>query len=263
MPKLNSEKQQLQKNVNKLTKQLDDTEKRLGEERETRKTVEDGQEAKIKEVEASWKAILEEKTDNWEAKERSLEDKVENQERLLKEIKASYEVSQRLGQGAEENEALRNGSTAAELEIVQSDLEKTSARLADVEARNEQLRYDLAQAVSQSQSANTAQDVEDDPAFLRLRSENSALLRKLDAARFDKDSEKNNWDSKLRQTDRTLAQLTAERDEFRTKLQKCADYDDLKRELEVIKVSILPLIPYRRKFSTDNTDNRILHRRRY
>ncbi|KAH6682448.1 CASP protein [Verticillium dahliae] len=61
----------------------------------------------------------EEKKGNWEAKEKALEDKVENQERLLNEIKASYEM-------------------------LRSDVERTSARLAEMEARNEQLRLDLA-----------------------------------------------------------------------------------------------------------------------
>ena len=32
---------------------------------------------------------------------------------------------------------------------------------------------------------------------------------------------------------------TAEKEELRAKLEKCADYEDLKRELEVIKVCII------------------------
>ncbi|OJJ35013.1 hypothetical protein ASPWEDRAFT_171840 [Aspergillus wentii DTO 134E9] len=233
VPKLTSERDQLQGSVNRLTSQLEDTEKRLQEERTARKKLEESQETKAKEIEDSWSAVLSEKSNNWAAKEKSLEEKVENQERLLKELKASYEVSQRLGQDDDNGDGSPHGASAAELELVSADLEKTSLRLAEVEARNEQLRLELAQAVSHPHAEQTS--VEDDPSYLRLQSENSSLLRKLDAARFDKDSQRNSWEAKLLQAERQGTKVTAERDELRSRLEKVADYEDLRRELEVIK----------------------------
>ncbi|KAF3397935.1 Protein CASP [Penicillium rolfsii] len=235
VPKLTSERDQLQQSVDRLTKQQEETEKRLQEERAARKKLEENQESKIKEIEASWEAVLKEKTSNWEAKEKSLEEKVENQERLVKELKASYEVSQRLGSGQDEDtEDARSGATAAELELVSADLEKTSLRLADMEARNEQLRLELAQAVSHSNSGQST-SVEDDPNYQRLQSENSALLRKLDAARYEKDSTRHAWEAKLLQAERNASKSVAERDELRSRLEKVADYDEIRRELEMIK----------------------------
>ena len=236
LPKITKENQHLQESVSKLTTQLEETEKQLDKERTLRKSLEETNETKIKEVEASWAAVLEEKKDNWEAKEQSLEDKVENQERLLKEIKASYEVSQRLGTGEDDdNEGNPTFASAAELEIVNSDLERTSVRLAEVEARNEQLRLELAQAASHSQT-HQAPSLEDDPAFLRMRTENASLLRKIDATRLEKESEKRGWESKLRALEREAAQLQSDRDSIRSKAQRWSDYDDLKRELDVLKV---------------------------
>lgn len=235
VPKLTSERDQLQKSVDRLTKQQEETEKRLSEERAARKKLEENQESKAKEIEASWEAVLTEKTNNWAAKEKSLEEKVENQDRLIKELKASYEVSQRLGEGedqGDDTEGLRSGATAAELELVSADLEKTSLRLADVEARNEQMRLELAQAVSHSSGPVS---VEDDPDYLRLQSENSSLLRKLDAARFDKDSERHTWEAKLLQAERALSKAAVEREELRVRLAKMADYDEICRELEMIR----------------------------
>lgn len=234
VPKLTSERDQLQQSVDRLTRQQEETEKRLQEERTARKKLEENQEARAKEIESSWEAVLTEKTNNWEAKEKSLEEKVENQERLIKELKASYEVSQRLGGEDDENHGAQSGATAAELELVSAELEKTSLRLADVEARNEQLRLELAQAVSHSPPDQPA-SVEDDPAYLRLQSENSALLRKLDAARYDKDSTRHSWEAKLLQAERNVSKTTAERDELRSRLEKVADYEDIRRELEMIK----------------------------
>ncbi|KAF7595604.1 hypothetical protein BBP40_005351 [Aspergillus hancockii] len=235
VPKLTSERNQLQSNVDRITSQLEATEKRMEEERATRKKLEENQEAKIKEIESSWSAVLSEKSNNWTAKEKSLEEKVENQERLIKELKASYEVSQRLGQEDDGgNDTQQGRATAAELELISADLEKTSLRLAEVEARNEQLRLELAQVVSHSQTEQMT-SIEDDPTYLRLQSENSSLLRKLDAARFDRESERHSWESKISQAERQSTKVAAERDELRARIEKVADYEDIRRELEMIK----------------------------
>ncbi|KAK4162727.1 protein CASP [Cladorrhinum sp. PSN259] len=233
LPKLSKENQHLQDTVKRLTNQLEDTESKLQTERDTRKGLEENLESKVKEVEKSWTAVLEEKQDNWVAKEKALEDKLENQDRLLNEIKASYEVNQRLGKDDGE-EGQRGHVTSAELEMVHSDLERTSTRLAEVEARNEQLRLELAQAKSQV-PAHTEASLEDDPGFLRVRSENSSLIRKLDAARVEKEGLKRSLDTKLRGLEREVGLLKEERDSLKSKVQKWSDYEDVKQELEVLK----------------------------
>ncbi|KAK5128763.1 hypothetical protein LTR85_000096 [Meristemomyces frigidus] len=236
VPKLEGENEHLQKQVAKLNSQLEESEKQLEQERTKRQSFEGSQDGRIKEVEDSWSAVLKEKEENWSAKERSLEDKVENQERLLKELKASYEVSQRLEKSGEDpQEASRGTATQAELDIVNSELERANSRLADVEARNEQLRIELAQSAGQAHSSARSTVAEDDPAFLRLRSENQSLLRKLDSARYDKDSEKGNVESKLRGLEREISSLKADRDALEIKVQKWNDYDELKRELDMLR----------------------------
>jgi len=234
LPKVTQENEHLQKSVSKLTTQLEETESRLESERTARKTIEEGLETKVKEIESSWAAVLEEKKDNWEAKEKLLEEKVENQDRLLNEIKASYEVTQRLGQSETSEDSGRGHVTSAELEMVNSDLERTSVRLAEVEARNEQLRIELAQSASQVPS-QPALALEDDPGYMRMRSENSSLLRKLDAARVERDARKRELDGKLRSLEREIGLLKEERDALKSKVQKWSDYEDVKQELEVLK----------------------------
>ncbi|KAI1371538.1 CASP C terminal-domain-containing protein [Hypoxylon crocopeplum] len=234
LPKLTEENQHLQSNVTELTSQLDETESRLQTESANRKQLESNLETRVKEVEQSWVAVLDEKKDNWEAKEKALEEKIESQDRLLNEIKASYEVNQRL-KGSEDADAeSSNGHVmSAELEMVNSDLERTSARLADVEARNEQLRLELAQSKSQVSTQTPA--LEDDPGYIRMRSENSSLIRKLDSARVEKEAFKRNIDTRLRGLEREVGLLKEERDSLKAKVQKWNDYDDIKQELEVLK----------------------------
>lgn len=236
VPKLESENERLHKQNSKLNEQLEETEKQLEGERSKRQSFEGSQDTRIKEVEESWAAVLKEKEDNWTSKEHSLEVKVDNQERLLKELKASYEVSQRLEKSDREvTDDSRSTATAAELEIVSSELERANLRLADVEARNEQLRLELAQSASQSNSSGRSTAVEDDPAYLRLRSENTSLLRRLDTARHDKDAERSNLEGKVRALEREIASLKADRDALQSKVQKWSDYDETKRELDMLR----------------------------
>lgn len=223
----------MQKQVASLTTQLEDSEKRLEQERTTRQTAQTAGDDKVKEVEKRWEAVLQEKQGNWEAKENSLEEKVENQDRLLKELKASYEVSQRLGKGNED--AAGSTATAAELEIVSSELDRAHTRLAEIEARNEQLRLELAQSASKGGDHGP---IDENPAFLRLQSENASLARRLETVRYDKDAELRKLEDRLRSLERDTTYLKTDRDALRAKVQKWGDYDSIKSELEVLKVNL-------------------------
>ena len=235
LPKLTEENKHLQENLAKITSQLEVTESKLQAERTARKEVEENLENRVKEVEASWTAVLEESKDNWEAKEKSLEEKAENQERLLSEMRASYEVNQRLGKsGSADQDAQRNHVSSAEVEMLHADLERTSARLAEVEARNEQMRIELAQAKS-SVTTQSDRSLEDDPGYMRMRSENSALIRKLDSARVEREGLKRDFEARLRSMEREAALLREEKESLKTKVQKWSDYDELRQELEVLK----------------------------
>ncbi|CAK7264129.1 hypothetical protein SEPCBS119000_000841 [Sporothrix epigloea] len=235
MPKLAEENDRLQSTVSQLTSQLDETETQLQTELVARKQLEDNLEIKVKEVEQSWTSVLDEKTETWGAKEKAFEEKIETQDRLLSEIKASYEVNQRLGLAEEagNDEGRRPYVTSAELEMVNSDLERTSARLADVEARNGQLLTQLAQA--KSAIPDLSKSIEDDPAYIKVLTQNSSLVRKLEAGRVEKESLKRQLDMKLRGLEREVGSLRDERKTLKAKVQQWSDYEDVKQELEVLK----------------------------
>lgn len=233
-PKLRDENKHLQENVAKLTAQLEETETKLQSELAARKDLEDNLDTKVKDIESSWNAVLGERKDNWEAREKSLEEKVESQERLLNELKATYETNQRLGKAGDEQEGIRSQASRAELDMLHSDLERTSARLANVESRNEQMRLDLAEAKS-SASSQTKTSLEDDPDYMRMRSENSSLIRKLDSTRLEKEGLKRDLETKARSTERELNLLKEEKESLKSKVQKWSDYGEVKQELEVLK----------------------------
>lgn len=234
LPRLAEEKDGLRRRLDRITSELEGTESRLNEERTLRKKLEQDQDRRNRDLEASWAKVLQEKQDNWEAKEKAFEEKVENQDRLLKELKANYEVSQRLGQNVESGSSWRGGASATELEMAHAELDKTTSRLADIEARNEDLRVQLAQATSQSLSGRPV-DLQDDPTFQTLQAENSALLRKFDEARQDRDAERLELEDRLGQSERQKKQMCREIESLKQRVEKVADYEELRRELEMIK----------------------------
>lgn len=254
LPKLNAENEHLQKAVVNLSNLLDDSESKLGEERSARKEAEDSRDSKLKEVEVTWKAVVEEKRDNWEAKERSLEEKIESQDRLINELKASFEVAQRLGHANSQGESFQNSASLAELEIVSSDLDKTSQRLAEVEARNEQLRLELAEA-----SSNILRNpVIEDPVNERLRSENSSLLRKLETVRLEKESETRKRENRIHALERDAQKLLHDKESLRERLHSWRDYSDIQRELEIFKVYCGTYLTKRNSDICDSLSN-LLH----
>lgn len=234
IPKLTAENEELQSSIKRLTAQVEETEKKLEIEQSARRELEDGADRRMQEVESTWKKVMEEDRNNFEIKEKALEEKIENQDRLLKEIKASYEVSQRLGSDSDSTvTAAQQKAYSAELEMMSSELEKSGSRLAEMEARNEQLRIELAGMTSRGYASQRS--IEDDPGFLRLQSENSQLLRKIEAARIDKEGEKREWQSKLRLMEQERRSLAVSNDGLKSKVQKWADHDELKRELDMLK----------------------------
>ncbi|KAK5726077.1 hypothetical protein LTR15_004269 [Elasticomyces elasticus] len=239
VPQLETENERLQRQVTILTSQLEESETQLEQERSKRLASESSQDSRIKEVEASWSKVLEEKEENWSSKERAFEEKVEGQDRLLKELKASYEVSQRLEHSGSDADAqgqnVGGTATQAELDILTSELERSNIRLADLESRNEALRVELAQNASQTHSSSRGAAVEDDPAYLRLRTENQSLLRRLEAARYDKEAEKSGIESKLRSLEREIGALKVDREGLQGKVQEWSDYEEVKRELEMLR----------------------------
>ena len=212
----------------------------MEQERTARTQIEGTRDSKVREVEASWKALIDEKKDNWESKEKSLEEKIESQDRLLNELKASYEVAQRLGHGDDRADLGKHSSpSAAELEMVSSDLDRTSQRLAEVEARNEQLRTQLAEA-SSSTPRKTQDQHQEDPNISRLRSENSSLLRKLNNITLKKDADTRKRESRIRSLEKEAHAAESDRDALRAKVNAWRDYGEIKQELEIFKVRQKP-----------------------
>ncbi|CUS12223.1 unnamed protein product [Tuber aestivum] len=238
MQSLNRENSSLNATVARLSGQVSNLEASVHAKNRELEKREKEREEEVKKTEEVWRGVLDEKTRNWEGKEKALMEKLQHQESVLKEIKASYEVAQRMGgsgggAGGEEDVLVKERT--AELELVSSDLERTTLRLAQAEARNEQLRAELASAKDGIVSEAEEKKDEEDPIIARLQEQNSDLLRKVENARSDGEGLKREWERKIRTLERTAEALRRDKDTLKEKVRKWGDYEEVRRELEILK----------------------------
>lgn len=248
--RLTSENSVLRNTISRLTSQVSHLETRLEEHKREQEKKDKERAEEVSNAEGVLRGVLDEKTRNWEAKEKGFLEKVSDLEGLVREVKASYEVAQRMGRHGDsiandgkEGKEDRVGSNLAELEIVSRDLERTNLRLADVEARNEQLRLELANATAPSadgaqatKESQQADDEDDDPQMLRLQNENWALMKKLDLSREQMEDDKRGWDRKIKILERSLEEVKGDKIALKAKVDRWGDYEEVKRELEILKV---------------------------
>jgi homeobox protein cut-like len=241
MQALTKDNATLKATVNRLSTQITYLESSAQAKTKELERKEKEKEEEAKRVEEVWRGVLDEKTRNWEGNERALTEKLEHQETVLKELKASYEVAQRMGPTSPDvQDDLMGKERSAEFEIVTRDLERTTLRLREVEGRNEQLRLELEKASSQDQAAEAsrktkAEEEQDESTILSLQGENASLLRKVNNAKADIETQKKEWERKAYQLERSVQSLEKDKEGLRAKVSKWVDYEDVKRELEILK----------------------------
>ena len=237
MQNMTKDNSSLHATVSRLSNQISNLEASLSAKNKELERKEAEKEEEAKRVEEVWRGVLDEKTRNWESKEKALSEKLEHQEGVLKEMKASYEVAQKMGTMGGDGEDFLGKERSAELEIVTRDLERTTLRLAEVEGRNEELRLKFEQAATENAGQNSQPQTlpEDDPAILRLQSENGSLLRRIDSTKGDLETTRREHERKIRTLTRQLQDLEKDKETLKAKVSRTSDYEDVRRELEILK----------------------------
>ncbi|EKC99410.1 vacuole transport-related protein [Trichosporon asahii var. asahii CBS 8904] len=123
----------------------------------------------------------------------------------------------------------------AELDLVVADLNRANERVATIERRNEILRSEIETVRSGSQQAEKVKQQEDQIA--ELEAEASRLLRALEAAKDAKTDVEKSEKKRVDDAAREIATQAAEIENLRAKVKQYSDYDELKRELEIMKFS--------------------------
>ncbi|KAH3661320.1 hypothetical protein OGAPHI_006727 [Ogataea philodendri] len=215
-------------------------------EEELAKAVETSIQAKDDE----WKSLLEEKELNWRKKEAELDDTVGNLKKEIEELKVNDEImrlrlkshAHTLNDDDEDGNAddLIGGSDlkeraadTVELQMLSRDAETAKLRIMELERRNEELRREISVARSDVEMDKVKE--KNNKRIGELESENALLVARLEHERKNLDKLKSEMQGKLDASQREVSQLTSEGEVLRERINKTHDYDDIKKELEVLR----------------------------
>ncbi|KAF5094700.1 hypothetical protein D0Z00_003425 [Geotrichum galactomycetum] len=209
--------------------------------------------AKVAAKEAEMNAVIEEKELHWATKEAELNKQVQEARNQVKDLRANNEVMQarlsaqsgdQLAGSIGDASAAQAAGRIAELELVASDLERAKRRTLEVEKRNVELRTELEAAKSGSKEKDATAELE--AQMSDLQRENILLTAQLESTRNSSLQAKSTIQKQVDSLQRDLTRKTTETESLRQKLSSMQDYQEIKKELEILK-SV--------EFDYENSDN--------
>ncbi|EPT04993.1 hypothetical protein FOMPIDRAFT_1156498 [Fomitopsis schrenkii] len=188
---------------------------------------------KVTQKENELNATYDEKMRNYEEREQDLQRQLTLTKSQLRDLRTSNESNQAKLFNHTQRQDQEVVSKLAELDMVVADLEQANSRVATVERRNELLRAEIEAIRSGSEHTDRIKEYQFKVA--ELESETDRLSRSLDAQKLATADATAAASKKAEDAARELQKRSAEIDQLRAKLKQYSDYDELKRELEIMK----------------------------
>ncbi|KAF8520409.1 CASP C terminal-domain-containing protein [Hysterangium stoloniferum] len=175
---------------------------------------------KVTQKENELNATYDEKMINYEERERDLQRQVALVKNQLRDLQTSNESTQAKLLNHSERQDQEVVAKLAEMDFIVADLERANSRVAAVERRNEILRAEIEAVRSGNDSTDRLSRAFDAQKTSAHEAE-LAVQRKADEARKE------------------IGSQTSEIENLKQKLHRYSDYDEIKRELEIMKCSFL------------------------
>ncbi|RXK36992.1 homeobox protein cut-like [Tremella mesenterica] len=178
-------------------------------------------------------AEYDERMRNYEEREKDLQRQVQTAKNQLRDLHTSNENTQAKLLDASERQEQDVAARLAELDLVAADLSRANERVATVERRNELLRSEIESVRSGSAQADRVKALESQ--ISELEAEASRLLKALELVKEAKAESERSQQRRLDETAKELASQAAEVEQLKSKVKQYSDYDEVKRELEIMK----------------------------
>lgn len=169
-----------------------------------------------------------------ETREKDLQRQVTTARSQLRELRTTNDFSQARLFESSERQGQEIVARLAEADLVTQDLERANARVAEVERRNEKLRAEIEAVRSGAESAARVESLE--AQISDLQNEMSRLIRSLEVQKAANDEDRKRTSKQIEDLTRDRDAKGAELASLREKARHYADYDEIKRELEIMKV---------------------------
>ncbi|KAK9448534.1 CASP C terminal-domain-containing protein [Limtongia smithiae] len=192
---------------------------------------------KVAAKQAELQALLDEKDRNWKLREEALNRQVQEAREQIHELRATHAIAELRLEQHEQKLDEGVSSRFAESEMLAADLERVNLRALQTERRNLELRQELQKMKS---SVGTELVPEEELVEWKrkvdiLQSENNALARKIDATREDAKAHQDKDLKTVKSLERENARKSQEVEGLKAKLSHMGDYEDIKRELDILK----------------------------
>lgn len=188
---------------------------------------------KTAQTKAELSATYDERLHNYEEREKDLQRQVALTRDQLRELRTSNESTQAKLLDHSQRQDHEVMSKLAELDMVVADLENANTRVATVERRNELLRAEIETLRSGSGTSDRIRDLE--MKVSELEAESARLSQSLETQKATATESAAVATRKLEQAAKDLQNKTTEIDHLRQKMKQFSNYDEIKRELEIMK----------------------------
>jgi len=188
---------------------------------------------KVTQKENELNATYDEKMRNYEEREQDLQRQVALTRSQLRDLRSSNETNQAKLLDQTQRQDQEVVAKLTELDMMVVDLEQANSRVATVERRNELLRAEIEAIKSGSDHAERVQSLESK--VTELESETDRLSKALEAQKLSTAEAQAAAAKKVEEVARELQKKSNEADQLRQKLKQYDDYDEIKRELEIMK----------------------------
>ncbi|KAL4074255.1 CASP C terminal-domain-containing protein [Scleroderma yunnanense] len=192
---------------------------------------------KVSQKENELNATYDERMRNYEEREQDLIRQVSLYKTQLRDLRLSNETNQARLLDASSKADQDLVSRLAEADMVLADLERANSRVAVVEGRNEVLRAEIETLRAESESSAIVSSLQERLSI--IESDNADLTARLATTQSQlatTQAQLSKREGELaRREERERSELVEEVTTLRKKLTAYADYDEVKRELEIMK----------------------------
>lgn len=189
--------------------------------------------ARVSQKENELNATYDEKIRNYEDREQDLQRQLTLTKSQLRDLRASHDTSQAKLLDHSQRQEQEVEAKLAEMDLIAADLERANSRVAAVERRNEILRAEMESLRTGSDSVQRTQALE--AQLAESDAEAQRLRVAFEELRNTTSTTISTTEKKLSEVEREANSRASENENLKARLKQYADYDEIKRELGIMK----------------------------
>ncbi|KAL0068825.1 hypothetical protein AAF712_004155 [Marasmius tenuissimus] len=188
---------------------------------------------KLTQKENELNATYDEKLMNYEEREKDLQRQLSLTKNQLRDLRLSNDTTQAKLLDHSQRQDEEVVSKLAEVDMIVADLERANSRVAALERRNEILRAETEAMRGGSESSERVKSLEQQ--VTALETEVERVSRALETQRRVTEELEMASSKKVNEMTREVERKVAEVESLKHRMKKFHDYDEIKRELEIMK----------------------------